>query len=359
MDRDHRWERVEKAYRALTEGKAPSFPHFRDVVNAAYEADKTDEFIEPSLIVTEGQQPTLIKEGDAVIFYNFRIDRPRELTKAFVLENFEQDANKAGFDPYAVKYHQKHTVTEEEVPSNPPFSRGPKIPNLSFVMMTEYEKDLPAEIAFPPNVVTMPLGRILSENGVTQLRMAESEKEAFVTHYFNGLRSAPFPMEDRIIVPSPKVPTYDQKPEMSAYELTDQLIKKISEGNHRFILVNYANADMVAHTGNLQASIQAVKVIDDCFNRVIQAALDNGYALIVTADHGNVEEMIDPRTGGASTEHSANPVPFIAIAKEFESTARTLQTGVLADIAPTVLNLLNIPQPQTMTGRNLLEEIRT
>lgn len=357
MDRDHRWERIEKAYRAYTEGKAEVKASWREVVDAAYANNLTDEFIEPTLITAEGQPPSIIKENDAVIFYNFRIDRPRELTKAFVLENFKEDANKSSFDPYLIKYNKKHT--EEIIPSiNVPFDRPPKIPNLCFVMMTEYEKNLPAEVAFPPNIVKMPLGRILSENGLSQLRMAESEKEPFVTDYFNGLRTSPFPMEDRIIVPSPKVPTYDTQPSMSARELTDKLVQKINEGNYRFILVNYANADMVGHTGNLLAAVEAVKVIDECFGKVMQAALANDYTVLVTADHGNVEEMIDPTTGGISTEHTSNPVPFIAIAQNLSNLNRTLQAGILADVAPTILALLQIAQPQSMTGRNLLEELK-
>ncbi len=355
MDRDHRWERTEKAYKAYTEGVGLQAPTWRDAINTAYQANKTDEFVEPTLIYGEGEQPTTIKQGDAVVFYNFRIDRPRQMTKAFVLENFEQDANKVSFDPYAVKYQKTHVTEQKQF--EPPFKRGDKIPNLMFVMMTEYDKNLPAEVAFPPNLVDVPLGRILSENGISQLRMSESEKEKFVTNYFNGLRDAPFPMEDRIIIPSPKVPTYDKKPEMSAYELTDTLVQKINQGNHRFILVNYANADMVAHTGNFQAGVQAVKVIDECVGKVVEAALNNDYAVLITADHGNIEEMIDLKTGGVSTEHSGNPVPFYAIANQFKGTNQTLQSGILADVAPTVLALLNIPQPQNMTGRNLLEEI--
>ena len=357
MDRDHRWERVEKAYRTYTVGDGKTAPTWRDAVSNAYQENKTDEFVEPTLIIGEGEQPGLVQENDSVIFYNFRIDRPRELTKAFVLENFEKEANKLSFDPHAIKYHKTHItqVAQQDMP--PVFKRGPKIPNLSFVMMTEYEKNLPAEIAFPPAVIDMPLGRILSEQGIPQLRMAESEKEKFVTHYFNGLRTGPFPMEDRIIIPSPKVPTYDTKPEMSAQELTATLIQKINEGNHKFILVNFANADMVGHTGNFQAGIQAMKVIDECFGKISQAALENDYVILVTADHGNIEEMVDPQTGGISTEHTGNPVPFIALANQFKGNNRTLQTGVLADIAPTVLALLNIPQPASMTGRNLLEEV--
>ena len=216
-------------------------------------------------------------------------------------------------------------------------------------MMTEYEQNLPAEIAFPPNIVQMPMGRILSENGLPQLRMAESEKEKFVTHYFNGLRSAPFPMEDRLIIPSPKVPTYDTQPEMSANELTTALIQKMQTGTYKFILVNYANADMVGHTGNLEAAMKAMQTLDQCFGKIVAAALELDYTIIVTADHGNVEEMIDPVTGGVSTEHTGNPVPFIAISKELQGSNRSLETGILADIAPTILSLLDIAIPQDLS----------
>ncbi|OGK51568.1 phosphoglycerate mutase (2,3-diphosphoglycerate-independent) [Candidatus Roizmanbacteria bacterium RIFCSPLOWO2_01_FULL_42_14] len=355
MDRDHRWERTEKAYRCLVMGEGKTAISWKQAVENAYNSNTTDEFIEPTLIVPNGDQPVLIKPNDSVIFYNFRIDRPRQLTKAFVLENFERDANKISFDPYRVKYEKKHTVDEEQL--TPPFKRGDKVPNLMFVMMTQYEQDLPSDVAFPPSIVNMPLGRVLSENGIPQLRMSESEKERFVTHYFNGLRTPPLPMEDRIIIPSPKVATYDLKPEMSAREITDTLVQKIQQGTYKFILVNYANPDMVGHTGNLQAAISAVQVSDECLGRIAQAILDNNYALIVTADHGNVEEMIDLRTGGISTEHSGNPVPFIAISKNLQGNPRTLETGILADIAPTILSLLGIAPPQDMTGRNLLQDL--
>lgn len=356
MDRDRRWERIEKAYKALTQGIGNRAHSAKEAIDATYAQEKTDEFIEPTLIVQEGEDPKCIKPHDAVIFYNFRIDRPRELTKAFVLDNFEAEANKVSFDPYAVKYSAKHIIDDDPNVA-PPFTRGSKIEDLLFVTMTEYDKDLPVEIAFPPNVVKMPLGRILSENGITQLRMSESEKERFVTNYFNGLRSEAFPMEERIIIPSPKVATYDLKPEMSAFELTDTLIAKIQEGQYRFILVNYANADMVGHTGNLNAAIQAVKAIDACFGRVMEASLASDYTLIVTADHGNVEEMINLKTGGVSTEHTENPVPCIIISPELRNNSRTLQSGILADIGPTILKLLGIAQPQDMTGRDLLQEL--
>lgn len=358
MDRDRRWERIEKAYKAYTLGDGLRAKTWKEAVENAYAKDITDEFIEPTLIVPDGSEPALVQPNDSVIFYNFRIDRPRELTKAFVLDNFEQDANKQSFDPYKVKYDKKHSETEEDSNLTPPFARGQKIANLFFVMMTEYEQNLPAEIAFPPNIVKMPLGRILSENGLPQLRMSESEKEPFVTHYFNGLRTAPFPMEDRLIIPSPKVPTYDTKPEMSAPEVTEALIQKMQTGTYKFILVNYANADMVGHTGNLQAAIKAMQTLDECFGKVVATALEHDYTIIVTADHGNVEEMIDSQTGGVSTEHTGNPVPFIAISKDLQGNNRTLETGILADIAPTILSLLGIAVPQDMTGRDLLQNLK-
>ncbi|MEK7070780.1 MAG: 2,3-bisphosphoglycerate-independent phosphoglycerate mutase, partial [Patescibacteria group bacterium] len=356
MDRDKRWDRVERAYNALTKGSERTAKTAEEAITAAYEQSKTDEFIEPTTILGETGQPVLIKKGDAVIFFNYRIDRPRELTKAFVLDNFEKDANKIGsFDPYQVEYTKSHI--KEAAPTNPPFKRGPKIEDLFFVTMTEYEKLLPTQIAFPPNPVALPLGKVLAERGIHQLRMSESEKERFVTYYFNGLRENTFPSEDRIIIPSPKVATYDKKPEMSAVELTDTLIKKLREQKYGFILVNYANADMVGHTGSIEASVLAIKTLDECLAKLIKAALIEDVTVLVTADHGNVEEKINPSTGEISTEHTSNPVPFIAISNKFQGRLVKLQTGILADVAPTILALLHIPKPSDMTGHNLLDEM--
>lgn len=356
MDRDRRWERTEKAYLCLTKGLGNKASSWKEAITNSYTQGQTDEFISPTNITGNNGEPlALIKEGDAVIFYNFRIDRPRQLTKAFVLDNFEKEANKVSYDPYATKYYHKQ-IDDEEV-LNPPFKRGEKIKNLFFVTMTQYENNLPVEVAFPPSVVALPLGKILSENEIWQLRMAESEKERFVTYYFNGLREKPFPFEERLIVPSPKVPTYDLKPEMSAYSLTDLLIKKIYEEKYPFILVNFANPDMIGHTGNLEAAIKAIKAIDQCLGKIVRTALNLNYSVIITADHGNIEEMIDPKTGRVSTEHSANPVPFIAIDNRFLGKRVILQQGILADVAPTILALLGIQKPSVMTGRNLLEEI--
>ncbi len=356
MDRDRRWERIEKAYTCITEGIGDKAKDWKSAVESSYEKGLTDEFILPTNICADNA-PLLINDNDAVIFYNFRIDRPRELTKAFVLDNFETEANKRGFDPYAIKYHPKHQLDDtEEPPVAPPFKRSKILKNVYFVTMTEYEDNLPAHVAYPPRIVEMPLGRVISDAGFQQIRLAESEKERFVTIYFNGLRNQPFALQDTLIVPSPKVATYDLKPEMSAFELTQVLIEKLQTETYKFMLVNYANPDMVGHTGNLPAAIRAVQVIDVCVGKLVDEALKHDYAVIITADHGNVEEMLDARTGGIATEHSGNNVPFIAVANELHGKNLTLPIGILADVAPTVLALLGIPQPQDMTGRNLLEE---
>jgi len=358
MDRDRRWERIEKAYICLTKGSSLTAQTPEQAIQAAYDKSLTDEFIEPTNIVSSGQLPTLIKEGDAVIYFNYRIDRPRELTKAFVLDDFQKEANKTlSFDPYETKYNKTHLKDKRPETFNSPFQRGDKIKNLLFITMTEYEVGLPVTIAFPPNVVNAPLGKLIADKGIKQLRMAESEKERFVGFYFNGHREDIFANEERIIIPSPKVPTYDQKPEMSAYELTDTLIQKMKENKYPFILINFANADMVGHTGNIEATTKAIQILDECLAKIAQAALTYGQYLLITADHGNAEQKINPTTGQISTEHTSNPVPFIAIHSSFQGHLVRLPSGVLADIAPTALALLDILKPGEMTGRNLLEEL--
>jgi len=357
MDRDRRWERTEKAYLCLIRGGEIQAKDVNTAIESSYNQGKTDEFIDPTNITDGGKPIALIEENDAIIFFNYRIDRPRQLTKAFVLDNFEQEANKSmSFDPYAIKYYKTHLPKEKIV--NPPFSRGKKINNLFFVSMTEYEKNLSTYVAFSPIRVNNPLGKIISEAGFLQLRMSESEKERFVTFYFNGQIESSFPGEDRLIIPSPKVPTYDMKPEMSAYELTNMLIEKMQQKKYRFILVNFANPDMVGHTGNIEATIKSIKTIDLCLAKLAEHAKLLNYALLITADHGNAEEKINPQTGEISTEHTDNPVPFIAISNKYQGRFIKLQSGILADVAPTVLTLLELPKPQDMTGRDLLEEIR-
>ena len=221
--------------------------------------------------------------------------------------------------------------------------------------MTEYEEGLPAQVAFPPEAVKLPLARILSEKGLRQFHLAETEKERFVTYYFDGQREDPFPGEDRVEIPSPNVSTYDKKPEMSAYQITDELIKKVKANIYDFTVVNFANPDMVGHTGVLQAGIKACEVVDECLGKIINTVTNLGGSCVVSADHGNVEEMINLQTGEVDTEHSTNPVPFIIVDKRFNQGGRTLLKGILADVAPTVLEIMGIEKPELMTGRNLLQ----
>jgi 2,3-bisphosphoglycerate-independent phosphoglycerate mutase len=359
MDRDLRWERTAKAYFALTRGQANFAQSVEDVINNSYAKNISDEFIEPTLICDQNNKPkALIGQNDAVIFFNFRIDRPRQLSRTFVVKDLVSASTKWSFDPYAVKYGKKHLPNSPS--ARPLFDRGAVINNLYFGTMTEYEKilvDEGAHAAFPPEVITMPLGRVISTESLRQLRASESEKERFVTFYFNGQREVIFENEEHLIVPSPKVATYDLKPEMSAYELTNQLIEKMNNGDYAFVLVNYANPDMVGHTGNIQAGIKAVEAVDQCIDKLASFVLSYGGALIITADHGNVEEMISPHTGKMNTEHSANPVPFIIISKDLVGNSGSLNSGILADIAPTVLWLLGLEVPTTMTGRNLLADL--
>lgn len=357
MDRDLRWERTAKAYFALTKGEGHLVKTPEEAVEMSYSQGKTDEFIEPALMTdNKGAPLSLIKEGDSVVFFNFRIDRPRQLSRAFVFEEFSKEGLKVEeYDPYLVDYAKKHTV--QELPQQKPFERGPRIKNLFFVTMTEYSKPLVdngARAAFPPDVIPMPLGRVLAEAGKKQLRITESEKERFVGFYFNGGQQA-FPDEERFIVPSPKVATYDLKPEMSAKQITEAVLNYFQTRlDYSFILINFPNADMVGHTGNLKPAIVACEVVDECLGKIASYILAAGGTMIITADHGNAEEMINLKTGGIDTEHSTNPVPFIAISNKFLGRAQSLPTGILADVAPTVTSLLGLTIPTSMTGRDLL-----
>ncbi|HKY74016.1 MAG TPA: 2,3-bisphosphoglycerate-independent phosphoglycerate mutase [Patescibacteria group bacterium] len=352
MDRDHRWDRTQIAYNALTLGSNVCTQDVGGAVRASYQTGKTDEFIEPISVCSTDGKHRVIQDNDAVIFFNFRIDRPRQLTKAFVLPNFESGAQPEGFDPYAVKYTKSHI---QQAPITPAFQRQKVIQNLFFVTMTEYERGLSTVVAFPPEAVAMPLGRVLSERGLRQLRMAETEKERFVTYYFNGQREDAFPQEDRVIIPSQKVATYDVKPEMSANEITQTLLEKIGLDIYDVIVVNFANPDMVAHTGNLEATIKACEVTDECVGRIVTNVVERGGIVCITADHGNAEELINNETGQVDTEHSIYPVPFIVCSKALQQlTNKILPRGILADIGPTILKILNIPRPVEMTGRELL-----
>lgn len=318
MDRDRRWERTRKAYEALVLGKGERASSPEEAIEKYHQKNITDEFIPPT-IFSDGQ----VKDNDALIFFNFRTDRARQLTRAFV-------------DPSFYAFKRKKL-------------------NLYFVTMTEFEKGLPVSaVAFPSRGIEFALPRVISERGLRQLHLAETEKYAFVTYYFNGLYEKSVCGEERILIPSPKVATYDLKPEMSAYEITETLLLKIKSRTYDFILVNFANPDMVGHTGVLKAGIKACEVVDQCLRKIVKSILVyNGVCLIV-ADHGNVEEMIDPKTGEASTKHSLNLVPFIVIGKEWQGKPLTLPTGRLADVAPTILEMMKIPKPEVMTGRSLI-----
>lgn len=357
MDRDQRWDRTARAYLALTRGIGKLVKTPQEAIDASYDTGQTDEFIEPSLISNESEEPiTRITNNDACIFFNFRIDRPRQLTKAFVYSDFSKAAISfdTGFRAVAESLPRIKTAAEKL------FDRGPELKNLYFVTMTDYGKaivEAGARPAFPPEVVQMPLSRVFAEEGLAQLKITESEKERFVTFYFNGLNEKPYPMEERIIVPSAKVSTYDQKPEMSADAITEKLLHQLSIGNLKFAVVNYPNADMVGHTGNIGAAVKAVETVDTYVGKLANFVLAYEGAMIITADHGNAEEMINLQNGEIDTEHSINRVPFIVVAHYLRGKSYALRSGILADVAPTILGLLGVTIPATMTGRNLLSDV--
>ncbi len=325
MDRDKRWERTQKAYRALVFGEGDKVTDSKAAIESAYQKNVTDEFIEPTLVTFEDNNLGTIKDNDSVIFFNFRPDRARELTHAFVLPNFAD------------------------------FDRGPQLKNLNFVTLTEYEKGLPVTVAFPHEEISQPLAKVVSDHQLKQLHIGESEKYAHVTYFINGGREDPFPMEDRVHIPSPKIKTYDLKPEMSAIEITDYVVAKLKSSSYEFYVVNFANADMVGHTGSISATTKAIETLDRCLKRIAEQVLVTGGAMVVTSDHGNAEQMLNLTTGGVDTEHSTNQVPFIVVAKDFQD-SQTLQfpAGILADVAPTILALMGITKPGTMVGHDLL-----
>lgn len=344
MDRDDRWERVEVAYRLLTEGIGDKVTHATQAYNQYYknpddENRKGDEFIRPSVVVDDNGDPLpRISDGDAVIFYNFRGDRPRELSKAFCLDTF----------PYIAE--GKDGVTREMG-----FKRNRK-PIVNFITMTEYEHGMPVEAAVikPPKMINT-LGAYVSDMGLTQFRCAETEKFPHVTFFFNDYRDEPYQGEDRQIIASPRdVTTYDQKPEMSAPQVTDEMLQRIASEKYHLLVLNYANGDMVGHTGSLTAAINAVEAVDRGVGKIVNAVLDKGGALIVTADHGNCEQMIDPDTGGVHTAHTTYDVDLIVVDEQYNTANKLREGGRLADIAPTLLNLLGLPQPSEMTGEPLI-----
>ncbi|MBQ6436245.1 2,3-bisphosphoglycerate-independent phosphoglycerate mutase [bacterium] len=350
MDRDLRWDRVEAAYDCLTSGLGEKATDPIAAVELEHQKGNTDEFVTPTNILDANNQVHLINDNDAVIFTNYRIDRPRELTRAFVLADFGGE-QRASFDPYLEKY-EKTNLHQGAVSIS--FTRKRTLQNLYFVTMTRYEDNLPVAEAFPPQPVKLPVCKIFANHGLKQLRASETEKERFVTYYMNGQKEFIYPGEDRVILPSKGERSYDLVPEMSAYEITNEVVDRINNNDYDVMIINLANGDMVGHTGNLQAGIKACEVVDECVGHIARAVYQKGGNLIVTADHGNVEEMIDMQTGNMDTEHSTFPVPFIVISPQFFNQSRTLPNGVLADIAPTMLGLMGLPQPDSMTGRNLL-----
>jgi 2,3-bisphosphoglycerate-independent phosphoglycerate mutase len=328
MDRDNRWDRTGRTYFAMTRGEGEYADSALAAIQQSYDKNVTDEFILPTVIMENNQPVAVVKEGDAVIHYNFRPDRARQLTKAFVLPELPPQAEGK-------------------------FNRGPRLKDLVYVMMTEYEPGLDAETAYRADEVDMPLARVISEHGLRQFHTAETEKYAHVTYFINGRRETPFPGEDRDLVPSPKVPTYDLQPEMSAAGVTNTAVEHIRSGEYDFVVMNYANADMVGHTGVLDAAIKAVEAVDTGVGKVVEATLAVGGGLLITADHGNAEQLVEYDTGKPFTAHTTNPVPLYLIAPKLAQ-ARLRTDGILADVAPTILQVLGIQQPKDMSGKSLL-----
>lgn len=335
MDRDNRWDRVEKAYNAMVYGMGERTQDPRAYLQHKYQEGKTDEEMLPTVVTNPMDSPqALVKNNDAVIFWNFRTDRARQLTEAFTVPGFEK------------------------------FQRKDLLKNLLFVTMVEYEKGLPVEIAFEPNTAENTLAKVLSDANLHQVHIAETEKFAHVTNFFDGGLGIVYPNEDFILVPSPQVATYDLQPEMSAFEITNKAVQAMTKGVYQFLVINFANPDMVGHTGNLQATIQALEAVDKNLQELITTITSVGGVCIVTGDHGNAEQKMNPETGEVSKEHTANPVPFIMIAENIRSPMKNTSAvldppqvqslGVLSDVAPTILELFGIQKPQEMTGKSLL-----
>lgn len=336
MDRDNRWDRIEKAYNAMVLGKADVMTE--DAVEAlelSYSREVYDEEFAPTVLTKKGKPVATVSADDAVICWNFRPDRSREIAKAFVLP---------AFDSFPREY----------------------LKGLTFVTMTEYEGGLPVDVAFGPEKITNPLAEVLSNAGLVQLHIAETEKYAHVTFFLNGTREEPFPHEDRVLIPSPHIASYADQPAMSAVAVADRIVLEVKRGNYDVIIANFANPDMVAHSGNLKASIAAIEVADTCVGRVIDAVLAEDGVVLITADHGNAEEVLNLQTHDIDKEHSTNPVPFWIVGKQYEgkpSIAGDVPNGdlslmppcgMLADVAPTMLAILGIEQPEEMTGTALL-----
>jgi 2,3-bisphosphoglycerate-independent phosphoglycerate mutase len=336
MDRDNRWDRVQKAYEAIVLGKADVLaPSAEEAIQHFYDLKIYDEQIPPTVIEKGGKPVATVKDGDSVIFFNYRPDRAREITKAFILPSFEK------------------------------FPRT-QLNDLAFVTMTEYEKDLPVSVAFPPQLISNCLAKVVSDAGMKQLHIAETEKYAHVTFFMNGMVENEYPGEDRIIVPSPRVSTYDKAPEMSAMQIAEHVVEEVAKSTYDLIILNFANPDMVGHTGDEQATISACETTDKALGMIVDATLAVGGVTLVTADHGNSEEVKNLMTGDMDKEHSTNPVPLLIIGRQFEGMrapigdviggdlSMTTPVGMLGDVAPTILKLMEIPQPPEMTGKPLI-----
>tara|TARA_Y100000588_G_C14258266_1_gene926486 strand:- start:14 stop:1570 length:1557 start_codon:yes stop_codon:yes gene_type:complete len=328
MDRDSRWDRTERAFIAMTKGAGGKTFSVDNYIEESYRLNITDEFVEPAVIVNQSDHPVgCIEDGDSVIFFNFRSDRARQLTRALTFENFID------------------------------FKRTTRL-NIHCTTMTEYDATFDQPVAFSPTTMSDNLAEVLSLNGLRNLRLAETEKYAHVTYFFNGGEEQPYPGEDRILVPSQKVPTYDLKPGMSANNITTELIRDIESGQHDVIVCNFANADMVGHTGKLDAAVEAVATVDQCLAKIVTAVQNHNGTVIVTADHGNAEQMWDVERQGPHTAHTTNPVPLLLINSDFKDRGLKLKNGSLRDVAPTILGLLKIKSPNAMTGTDLREWAR-
>ena len=321
MDRDKRWQRVQKCYDALVNGQGNKAGSVVKAIEDSYQKEVFDEFVVPTVMCNGNEPVAKIEENDSVIFFNFRPDRAREITRALVDPEFD------GFET--------------------------KKMNLYYVCFTSYDETMPnVHIAFKKEPLKNTFGEVVSEAGLTQLRIAETEKYAHVTFFFNGGEEKQYPGEDRILVPSPKVETYDMKPEMSAYEVTDKVCEALENDKYDVVILNFANTDMVGHTGSLQAAIKAVEAVDECVGKIVKIIEEKQGNLLITADHGNAEQMIDYKTGEPHTAHTTNPVPIILVTDNKEYKLK--ENGKLADLAPTMLDLMGIKQPEEMTGESLL-----
>ncbi len=321
MDRDHRWPRIQSAYELITDGKGEfQAESALAALENAYERDETDEFVKATAIVPEDGKAVTVEDGDVIIFMNYRSDRARQITRPFIEEDFDA------------------------------FERG-RVPKLgSFTSLTEYHSEYDIPVAYPAERLTNVFGDYISQLGMHQLRIAETEKYAHVTFFFNGGREEPFEFEERILVPSPDVATYDQQPEMNAIKLTDHMVEAMEGGKYDVIICNYANADMVGHSGNFDAAVKAIETLDDCLARLLVSIEKAGGEMLVTADHGNAEMMFNKETGQPHTAHTTNPVPFVYYGRD----AKMESTGALSDVAPTMLYLMGLEQPAEMTGRSLV-----